>query len=173
MADRMTDKETRFVAVTASYKEVIAKVCYIYVSPYASFDDLYQEVLINIWQGLDSFRGEAKLSTWIYRTAINTCITWHRRNQKYASSTSLENLVAEPIVDSSGSQKIEQWQLLQQLISHLGPIEKAIITMWLDERSYDEIASVTGLSSGNIAVRIHRIKQKLSEMAAKSHQTEI
>lgn len=57
------------------------------------------------------------------------------------------------------------------ITSHL--IEKAIITMWLDERSYDEIAAVTGLSSGNIAVRIHRIKQKLSEMAAKSHQTEI
>jgi len=52
MADRMTDKETRFIAMTASYKEVIAKVCYIYVSPYASFDDLYQEVLINLWQGL-------------------------------------------------------------------------------------------------------------------------
>ena len=59
------------MTVTRQYKEVIAKVCYLYSSPIASFDDLYQEVLINLWQGLDSFRGEAKISTWIYRTAIN------------------------------------------------------------------------------------------------------
>lgn len=173
MAIRKDDKEARFIAMTDTYKEVIAKVCCIYVSNGATFDDLYQEVLINLWQGLDSFRGEAKISTWIYRTAINTCITWHRKNNKHASSTSLESLLIEPADDNSGARKREQWQILQQLISYLGPIDKAIIMMWLDEMSYDEIAAVTGLSSKNIAVRIHRIKQKLSQMAAKNHQTEI
>lgn len=63
------------------YKDLIAKVCYVYSSPTVSMDDLYQEVAANIWTGLDNFRGEAKISTWIYRTAINTCITWLRRNR--------------------------------------------------------------------------------------------
>ena len=85
MKQSAVDKEKEFLAVTDKYKEVIAKVCYLYSSAWASFDDLYQEVLINLWQGLGSYRGEAKISTWIYRTAINTCITWHRRNARYGT----------------------------------------------------------------------------------------
>ena len=69
-------REECFREITDSYKELVAKVCYLYSGPGAAFDDLFQEVLINLWTGMDSFRGEAKMSTWIYRTAINTCLTW-------------------------------------------------------------------------------------------------
>ena len=133
-----TDKEERFLAVTDKYKDVIAKVCMLYVSQTASFDDLYQETLLNLWQGLDTFRGEAKISTWIYRTAINTCITWHRRSKRHNPDAA---------------------------ISRLGPLDKALISLWLDEKSYDEIALITGISMSNVAVRIHRIKDKLCKMA--------
>lgn len=161
-----TDREARFTAIAAEYKEVIAKVCWLYVSEYASFDDLYQEVLINIWQGLDSFRGEAKLSTWIYRTAINTCISWHRRNKKHsAASVSIDELISEPVDTGSGNLQPEEYRELYRLINMLGPIDKALVSLWLDEKSYDEIAAVMGISSGNVAVKMHRIKEKLSKMA--------
>ncbi|MCM1067644.1 MAG: sigma-70 family RNA polymerase sigma factor [Muribaculaceae bacterium] len=162
-----TDKEAQFVAVTAQYKEVIAKVCYMYASAAAPFDDLYQEVLINLWQGLDSFRGEAKISTWIYRTAINTCITWHRRNDRHSGSSTLrlDELLTEPADTASGRVMLEEYRELYRLIGMLGPLDKALITLWLDEKSYEEIALIMGLSKGNVAVKMHRVKEKLSRLA--------
>lgn len=164
--DARDDKEKRFIALTDEYKEVVAKVCYFYMSPSASFDDLYQEVLINLWQGMDGFRGDAKLSTWIYRTAINTCITWHRRNARHSSgAVPIESLLAEPLDTADGVSSLDDYRRLYSLISKLGGIEKAIITLWLDEKSYDEIAAITGISPGNVAVKLHRIKDKLARMA--------
>lgn len=163
-----TEKEQRFLAITEQYKDVVAKVCWLYVSAYASFDDLYQEVLINLWQGLDSFRGDARISTWIYRTAINTCITWHRRNARHSASSgvlSLDDLIIEPADNAEGAVKLEEYRELYSLISRLGPIDKAIVTLWLDEKSYDEIAFIMGISPGNVAVKMFRIKEKLSKMA--------
>ncbi|MDE6134954.1 MAG: sigma-70 family RNA polymerase sigma factor [Muribaculaceae bacterium] len=167
MTDK-TEKETSFLELVDHYKEVVAKVCYMYAGPQAGFDDLYQEVLINIWQGMDSFRGDSKISTWIYRTAINTCITWHRRTARHSRcSTSLEDLVAEPADTSDDTRTyLEEYRELHRLISRLGPLDKALITLWLEEKPYDEIAQITGISQGNVAVRIHRIKDKLSRMAS-------
>ena len=161
-----TDKEIQFTRLIADYKEVVAKVCYLYMSANASFDDLYQEVLINLWQGLDSFRGEAKISTWIYRTALNTCITWHRRNNRHATNVALDQLVAEPPdTGSDAAAQMEQYRQLYVMISKLNPVDKALITLWLEDKPYDEIALITGLSQSNVGVRLHRIKDKLTKMA--------
>lgn len=171
MMKHTTEKEKHFLAVTDEYKEVIAKVCYMYSSPSVSFEDLYQEVLVNIWQGLDTFRGDAKLSTWIYRAAINTCITWYRRNGRHTGkgNVRLEDIIVEP-ADSDGelATRLDNYRELYRLISLLNPIDKAIITLWLDEKPYDEIGKIMGLSQTNVAVRIHRIKDKLSTMAVKA-----
>lgn len=159
----MSSKEQQFIEVADTYKEVMAKVCWAYVGPGASFDDLYQEVLINLWQGLDSYRGDAKMSTWIYRTAINTCITWHRRNKRHSRNLPLDSIGAEPTyVASTLDADIRE---LYSLIGRLGDIDKALITLWLDEKSYDEIAAIMGLTQANVAVKLHRIKAKLSKMA--------
>ncbi|MDE6158407.1 MAG: sigma-70 family RNA polymerase sigma factor [Muribaculaceae bacterium] len=161
-----SDKEARFMEVTGFYKEVVAKVCYLYSSANASFDDLYQEVLINLWQGLDSYRGEAKMSTWIYRTAINTCISWHRRNRRHSDSTVKLDDVRIDIADTSDSAAaMEEYRQLYRLINMLGPVDKALVTLWLDEKPYDEIAAIMGISAGNVAVKMHRIKEKLSKLA--------
>lgn len=163
-----TEREQRFMAIIDRYKGVIAKVCLVYSSPTALFDDLYQEVLINLWQGLDSFRGDSKLSTWIYRTVINTCITWHRKSSRHspAASVSIENMQFEPADNDDGARIAEECRELYRLISLLGPLDKALITLWLEEKTYDEIARIAGISQANVAVRIHRIKDKLSKMAA-------
>lgn len=161
----MNTKEQKFIAVADAYKGVIARVCRVYTSASASFDDLYQEVLINLWQGLESFRGDAQLSTWIYRTAINTCITWHRRNNKHRHSLTIDDLNSEP-ADTPSTLDADMAELYA-LIARLDDVEKALITLWLDEKSYDEIAAIMGITPGNVAVKIHRVKQKLSKMATK------
>lgn len=168
MMNSNADKETRFLALTDQYKAVIAKVCGMYVSDNASFDDLYQEVLINLWQGMDAFRGDAKVSTWIYRTAINTCITWHRRNRRHGRATidRLDDIPIEIPDDTTGNEQADDLRLLNALIARLGAIDKAILTLWLEENTYEEIGRIVGLSPGNIAVRLHRIKSKLAELAS-------
>ncbi len=155
------NKEQRFVEMLDTYKSVIAKVCCIYASPVADFDDLYQETVINLWNGFDNFRGDAKISTWIYRAAINTCITWVRKNKKHGNKV---DLAPELPIQASESTKLSDYKYLQSLIARLQPLEKAIVTLWLDEKSYDEIAAITGLSHANVAVKLHRIKDKLSKM---------
>ena len=155
------DKERQFIEMLDQYKSVIAKVCCIYVSPIADFDDLYQETVINLWNGYDKFRGEAKISTWIYRAAINTCITWVRRNKKHSNRETLDSEMPLMVDESS---KLADYRRLNALISRLEPLEKAIVTLWLDEKSYDEIAAITGLSHSNVAVKLHRIKEKMSKM---------
>lgn len=168
MKQNAADKERSFLAVTDQYKEVIAKVCYLYSNAYASFEDLYQEVLINLWQGLESYRGDAKISTWIYRTAINTCITWHRRNARYGKRDTdrLDDMLLEPADTDAGASAMEDYRELYRLISMLGPVDKALVTLWLDEKSYEEIAGITGLSQSNVAVRLHRAKERLTKLAA-------
>lgn len=166
---KASDREQLFNEIAEQHRSVISKVCFLYQGPGASFDDLYQEVLINLWQGIDSFRGEAKMSTWIYRTALNTCISWHRRNDKHTAATlSLDDIVIEPANDDSVAETAENFRNIMALIARLGPLDKAIVTLWLDDNSYDDIARITGLTVNNVAVKLHRIKDKLSSMAAKS-----
>lgn len=164
-----SDKETRFIAIIDEYKDVMAKVCYLYSTADASFEDLYQETLVNIWQGMESFRGDAKLSTWIYRTAINTCISWYRKHRRHSiiAPLRIEDIVVEPSDSCTADVALEDYRELYRLISMLGPIDKAIITLWLDEKTYDEIARIIGISQNNVAVRLYRIKEKLSQMAEK------
>ena len=84
-----SEKEQQFIAIIESNRQVIYKVCYMYAADDDHFKDLYQEVLINLWRGIDRFRGDAQLSTWIYRTSINTCVTYYRRNHKHDEALSL------------------------------------------------------------------------------------
>ena len=163
------DKDKRFLEVLDRHKSVIAKVCCIYSSPSVDFDDLYQETVINLWNGFDKFRGDAKISTWIYRTAINTCITWHRRNNRHSKgAVSIDSMPFDPVDASSAdtAARMENYRILQKLISRLESIDKALVMMWLDEKSYDEIAAVTGIKAGNVAVRLHRIRERLARMAS-------
>lgn len=162
MKTDLTSKEQIFLDILDANKAMLAKICRLYSSPGSSFDDLYQEVAINIWQGLDKFRGDAKLSTWLYRTAINTCITYIRRQSRHSNDTPLTDDIE---VAASESDLAAEYLELQRLIATLKPLDRAIITLWLDEKSYDDIATITGLTKSNVAIRIHRIKETLSKKA--------
>lgn len=158
------EKQQRFQQLADDYKVVIAKVCSVYASVQTPFADLYQEVMLNLWVGLDTFRGEAKVSTWIYRLALNTCINWHRRNRRHHGLSSLETSADIPAPVDDVSEGIQE---LYRLIEHLAPIDKALITLWLDEKPYDEIAAILGISKANVATKLHRIRTQLSQMATK------
>lgn len=158
------DRTERFNTIYREHKNLVAKICWLYVGDGAPFDDLFQEAMANIWSGLDSWRGDSKLSTWLYRIVINSCISWHRQQRRHGGGISLENLPVHPEAPPESSAAAD-YAMLMALVARLDPLEKAIISMWLDEKPYDDIAEVTGLGKSNVAVRIHRIKQKLANLA--------
>lgn len=159
----MKPSEDRFEALVARQANIIAKVCYMYASDSQHFDDLRQECLINIWRGLDRFRGDSRESTWVYRACINTCITFYRRNRRHVEGAVPLEAVFDIAADDDG--KLERIAMLYRLISGLSDVDKAVIMMWLDEMSYDEIADATGITRNTIASRLRRIKVKLAEKA--------
>ena len=156
------DRQQLFLEIADTYKEVVAKVCSVYASETAPFADLYQEVMINIWTGIDAFRGESKMSTWIYRLALNTCITWHRRNRRHTLGVPIDAGFDVPDTSTDTGARIGE---LYALIGRLEPFDKALITLWLDEKSYDEISVILGISKANVATRLHRVRAKLSNLA--------
>lgn len=151
--------------IVDSNRRLIYKVCYMFSTGREHFDDLYQEVLANIWQGLASFRGDSSHSTWIYRVALNTCVSFYRRNVSHsADSVSLDNI---PDIEAPENTRTDQIKEMYRLIGGLPAMDKAVIMLWLDEKSYDEIAEVTGLTRNTVATRLRRIKQRLAEQNEK------
>ncbi len=157
-----TERRTEFERCIAEYSRVINKICYMYAVDMDSFNDLRQEVLINVWQGLENFENKAKMSTWLYRVSLNTCITYSSKEKKYTS----HEILNDNIYTCDTSQEyIRQLQEMYRLIDKLSRLEKALILLWLDEISYDEISSIMGISRNNVASKLRRIKEKLTNMA--------
>lgn len=159
MKDR-NDKTSRYMDLIDGNRQVIDKVCYMYAEDADHFKDLFQEVTANIWTGMDKFRGESSVTTWIYRIALNTCVTYFRRNKRHASSLPLDS-IAEVADNESDGEHQRLLREMYELIGRLGRLDKAIVMMWLDEYSYDDIATVTGLSRTNVGSRLHRIRLQL------------
>lgn len=150
--------------IIEEHRGLITKICYYYSSSVQEYEDLMQDTCINIWRGLDTFRTESRQSTWIYRICLNTCISSWRKNSRHKNARSLDSIV-EPI-DSDNVAK-EDMETLHFLISLLSPEEKALIMLWLDEKSYDEISEVTGFNRNTVATKLRRIREKLAANARK------
>lgn len=151
------ESEVAFEACVRQYSLLITKVCYYFASNIHELKDLRQEVLINIWRGWESFRMQSKPSTWIYRVCFNTCITYQRKNKQRKNQVPLSSVLE--IIDEPFD--MEKYNEMHKFIARLGSEEKAIILMWLDQNSYEEIANVIGLNRNTVASRIKRIKEKL------------
>lgn len=154
--------EREFASIILEHSRIINKVCYFYATDKMPFEDLRQEIYVNIWLGLNQFRGESKMSTWIYRVAVNSALMILRSSKPFIQTTSLDFGILDTSTEIDDTQR-ENLQTLQSLINRLENIEKAIILLWLDEYSYDEIAETLGLKRNTVAVKIHRIKDKLSK----------
>lgn len=156
------EKETVFTSLLKDNSRIINSVCYFYSSENLPFEDLRQEVYINIWNGLEQFRAESKISTWVYRVAINTALMAIRSDRRRISTVPLDMSVVNTSTAIDEAQK-ENLEILSNLIATLDETEKAIILLWLDEYSYEEIAMTMGMKKSNVATKIFRIKEKLSK----------
>lgn len=151
--------ERQFKAMIEIENATISKICFSYSGSVAEFDDLRQDALINIWRGMQGFRGEASKKTWIYRVTVNSCLSTIRKQSRYQHE-SLEGLYGLIETDDSNKEAIEK---IHRAIGILGAQEKAIIMMWLDELSYEEIATCMGLNRNTVATKIRRIKDKIAK----------
>ena len=154
--------EREFASLINEHFRIINKVSYFYASEKLPYDDLRQEIYVNIWLGLKQFRGDSKISTWIYRVAVNSALMAIRSLKPRIETIPMDFSILDISSEIDDMQK-ENLQQLYSLINRLEEIEKAIILLWLDEYSYDEIADTLGLKRTTVAIKIHRIKNKLSK----------
>lgn len=158
----MQNKDALFQEIFRNNSKKIYHLCYGYTGDEDSANDLMQETFMKVWQNLEKFRNQAMISTWIYRIAVNTCLSWLRVEKRQAKDPLTEKIIENQ--KEEVSEKKEQIALLYKCISQLEENERFIITMVLDEVPYPEIATVSGISEGNLRVKIHRIKHKLTEI---------
>ena len=158
----MADKELVFKQIFEANSKKIYHLCYGYTGDDDAANDLLQETFLKVWQNLDKFRNQAMISTWIYRIAVNTCLTYLRSEKRQAKDELTPNIIENR--PEEFSEKNAQVALLYKCISKLEESERIIITMVLDETPYAEIADISGISEGNLRVKIFRIKQKLTEL---------
>lgn len=151
--------EQDFSRIVREHKSTIYTVCYMFSKDEDEVNDLFQEVLINLWKGLQNFRGESDVRTWLYRISLNTCISCDRKKRKRKTIPLTMNI--NPFTDSDDDSR--QIQQLNRRISQLGPFDRAIILLWLENMSYEEIGEIVGISTKNVSVRLFRIKEKLKK----------
>lgn len=153
--------EKQFLELAERYKGVIYRICYIYATDSHTLADYYQEVLANLWISRDSFRGESSEGTCVYRIALYTCLSFVRKQRRRPIHVPLA-VDTDLYEDDGRNGRIRE---MYSLVSRLAPADKALILLWLEEHSYDEIAQITGLTRSNVAVKLMRIKEKLQKMS--------
>ena len=157
----MEKSEKEFEKIVRDHKNTIYTVCFMFSKDNDEVNDLFQEILINLWQGFKGFRGDSSVRTWIWRVSLNTCISSERKKGKIQTEPlSIDiNLYEDTDEDS------RQIQMLYNRINRLKPFDRAIILLWLDNLPYDEIAAIVGITTKNVSVRLVRIKEELKNMS--------
>lgn len=155
----MADKKEAFLRQINENIGIAHKVSRIYFDEVEEREDVIQEMMYQLWRSFETFDGKSKFSTWMYRVCLNTALTYRRKHgkQKHEPLTSGHSAIEE----QKGSDKEESISLLYRAISQLNEINKAIVLLYLEDLSYEEIASITGLTKSNVSVRIVRIKKEL------------
>ena len=156
----MDNKEKDFSRIIREQKSTVYTVCYMFSKDKEEVDDLFQEVLVRLWQGYDSFQGKSDLRTWIYRVSLNTCISIDRKKKRRKTQPLLEGVDLFDKNDADNRQK----DLLHERIGKLQAFDRAIVLLWLEDMSYEEIAQIVGISVKNVSVKLYRIKEQLKQM---------
>ena len=158
----MENIELQFTKMVKEYRKTIYTVCYFFSKDTEEVNDLFQEILINLWKGFPKFRGESDIRTWIWRVSLNTCITAERKKKKHVQA---EPLSMEINLFEDSDDDTRQIRVLRERISRLGYFDRAIVLLWLENMSYEEIGDIVGVSAKNISVRLVRIREKLRKMS--------
>ena len=152
-----------YTASILPYAGIIIKICRAYTNTQEDFEDYYQEVCLQIWRSRDNFREESEWSTWIYRLSLNVCLTFLKKKKSNVQHFASDSLPPEATVDNHAfaDESINQ---LYDAIKRLSEIDRAVILLYLEEKTYQEIADIIGTNSNNIGVRIKRIKERLQKL---------
>jgi len=156
--------EKEFIRMIDKHRGIIYKVCNLYRNKEEDKRDLFQEIVLQLWKSYPSFRGDSKQSTWMYRVALNVAITIFRNDSKKPSKQAI-SLAELEIPDMTGlAGESDNLIKLKQVIEQLTKIERAITMLYLDEKSYDEIGDIIGISNSNVGVKLNRIKTKIKRI---------
>ena len=154
----------QFTKMVKEYRKTIYTVCYFFSKDTEEVNDLYQEILINLWRGFPNYRGESSLKTWIWRVSLNTCSNQERKKKSRIQTVPLSIDIDLYNDEDAGSRQI---QMLYDRINRLDVFDRAIILLWLENMTYQDIADVVGISVSNITTRLFRIKEQLKSMSNK------
>lgn len=161
------EAEQQFENHVKENERLINKVCRIYAYTKADQKDLFQEIIIQLWKAFPGFKGQSTFSTWLYRVAINTAITGLRKEKRFITSYEPAALPVTESDENNGEEKEEQLQQLYTAIEQLTQIEKAIVMLYMEDRSYEEMEDILGIGQGNLRVKMNRIKEKLRLLTKK------
>lgn len=145
------------------YAAIIIKICRAYTNTQEDFEDYYQEVCLQIWRSSDNFREQSEWSTWIYRLTLNVCLTLLKKRKNNPQHFASDYLPEETVEDSHTFPD-EALNQLYDAIKHLSEVDRAVILLYLEEKTYQEIAEIIGTNPNNIGVRIKRIKERLKKL---------
>ena len=156
----MDINEAEFGRIIRENKGTIYTVCYMFSKDKEEVDDLFQEALIKLWQGFASFQGKSDLKTWIYKVTLNSCISIDRKKKSRKTQPLMEGINLFDKKDADN----KQTDMLHARIQRLQPFDRAIVLLWLENMSYQEIAQIVGIEVKNVSVRLYRIKEQLKQM---------
>jgi len=157
--------ETDFIQSITQHQNIVHKVCNLYMKNEQDKKDLFQEIVLSAWKGFANFKGDAKFSTWLYRVALNTAITFFRKEKKHLK-TVYDDYYADALPDTQLHEN-EQLAAMHKAIAELSAIDKALVMLYLEDYSYNDISDIMGISANNVAVKMNRIKTKLKESSKK------
>ena len=155
----MTQLEQQFTKTVTEHKSTIYTVCYMFSQDADEVNDLFQEVLVNLWKGFESFEQRSDIRTWIYRVALNTCISLDRKKRRQATA----RLSMDINLFEDRDEDTRQVDLLHKRIAQLQPFDRAIVLLWLENLPYDEIGEIVGITAKNVGVRLYRIREQLKQ----------
>lgn len=158
------NQEQEFSEFVHRHKSTIYTVCYMFSKDNDEVQDMFQDILTNLWTGFDSFRGEAQQKSWVWRVALNTCISVERKKKKRPQSAQL-SMDIDLYTDDDND--ILQVQALHKRINSLGLVDRAIILLWLEDMSYEEIGAIMGITPSHVGVKLFRIKERLKQIKEK------
>ncbi len=165
------DHQEAFIRIIKENEGIIFKISTVYTKNEDDQKDLYQEIVLQLWKAFGKFRNDAKISTWLYRIALNTAITQFRKAKKNRNQISIDKTILN-YTENANTAFEERIKVLYKYIATLNDLEKGIILLYLEDKNYEEIAAITGLSATNVGTRLSRIKQKIkSQISAKNDQT--
>ena len=157
----MDDNQKLFSVMVQQNKTNIFTVCYMFSKDQEEVNDLFQEVLIRLWQGFDNYKGNSKERTWIYRVALNTCISFDRKKRRHNK----KQVYMGDDLFGCNEHDSQQTEVLHKRITRLRPLDRAIVLLWLEDISYEEIGSIIGITAKNVSVRLYRIREQLKNMS--------